>query len=94
MFESLNRGSRTIVVLESTVYPGVTAQTWIPEIDDIGLEIGVDVEAYAALNKEKPLGRFNGFKTYIDRNHLAFEELNEAMDRLDDAKTVREVLIP
>ena len=44
VFESLNRGSRTIVVLESTVYPGVTAQTWLPEIDDIGLEIGVDVE--------------------------------------------------
>ena len=44
VFESLNRGLRTIVVLESTVYPGVTAQTWIPEIEDIGLQIGVDVE--------------------------------------------------
>ena len=44
VFESLNRGSRTIVVLESTVYPGVTAQTWLPELDEIGLEIGVDVE--------------------------------------------------
>ena len=36
-------------------------------------EVGVDVEAYKALNKEKPLGRFNGFKTYFDRNHLAFK---------------------
>ena len=44
VFESLNRGSRTIVVLESTVYPGVTAQTWLPELEEIGLEIGVDVE--------------------------------------------------
>ena len=44
VFESLNRGSRTIVVLESTVYPGVTAQTWLPELEDLGLEIGVDVE--------------------------------------------------
>ena len=41
-------------------------------------EVGVDVEAYAALTEEKPLGRFNGFKTYIDRNHLAFNELSEA----------------
>ena len=40
-------------------------------------EVGVDIEAFAALNKEKPLGRFNGFKTYIDRNHLAFKELHE-----------------
>ena len=44
VFESLKRGSRTIVVLESTVYPGVTAQTWLPELEDIGLTIGVDVE--------------------------------------------------
>ena len=40
-------------------------------------EVGVDIEAFAALNKEKPLGRFNGFKTYTDRNHLAFNELAE-----------------
>ena len=40
-------------------------------------EVGVDIEAYAALNKEKPLGRFNGFKTYTDRNHLAVNELSE-----------------
>ena len=44
VFESLNKGSRTIVVLESTVYPGVTAQTWLPELEDLGLTIGVDVE--------------------------------------------------
>ena len=44
VFESLEMGSRTIVVLESTVYPGVTAQTWLPLIEELGLEIGVDVE--------------------------------------------------
>ena len=44
VFKSLTRGSRTIVVLESTVYPGVTAQTWLPELEEIGLKIGVDVE--------------------------------------------------
>ena len=31
-------------MLESTVYPGVTAQTWYPEIERLGIEIGVDVE--------------------------------------------------
>ncbi len=40
-------------------------------------EVGVDIEAYAALNEEQPLGRFNGLETYIDRNHLAFKELYE-----------------
>jgi len=44
VFESIPSGSRTIVVLESTVYPGVTAQTWIPELNKLGMEIGHDVE--------------------------------------------------
>ena len=44
VFQAIPKGSNTIVVLESTVYPGVTAQTWLPIIDELGLEIGVDVE--------------------------------------------------
>ena len=44
VFQNLIRGKRTIVVLESTVYPGVTAKTWIPEIEKLGLEIGNDLE--------------------------------------------------
>ena len=44
VFEAIPRGSNTIVVLESTVYPGVTAQTWMPIIEELGLEIGKDLE--------------------------------------------------
>ena len=44
VFKSITKGSNTIVVLESTVYPGVTAQTWLPIIDELGLVIGEDVE--------------------------------------------------
>lgn len=44
VFESIVKGSRTIVVLESTVYPGVTNQIWKPEIEDLGMELGVDLE--------------------------------------------------
>ena len=44
VFKSIPKGSNTIVVLESTVYPGVTAQTWLPIIDELGLLIGEDVE--------------------------------------------------
>ena len=44
VFKSIPKGSNTIVVLESTVYPGVTAQTWLPIIDKLGLVIGEDVE--------------------------------------------------
>ena len=48
----------------------------------------VDSAATAQLRAEEPLGRFNGFGTYIDRNHLAFAELGEIFrnsDGLGDA---------
>ena len=44
VFQAIPKGSNTIVVLESTVYPGVTAQTWMPIIEELGLEIGEDLE--------------------------------------------------
>ena len=44
VFSALRPGSRTVVVLESTVYPGVTAQTWYPELERLGVKVGVDVE--------------------------------------------------
>ena len=44
VFEAISKGSNTIVVLESTVYPGVTTETWLPIIEELGLVIGEDVE--------------------------------------------------
>ena len=44
IFEAVPKGSNTIVVLESTVYPGVTTETWLPIIEEFGLVIGEDVE--------------------------------------------------
>ena len=35
-------------------------------------EVQVDQEASAKAKAENPLGRFNGFGTYKDRNHLGF----------------------
>jgi len=37
--------------------------------------VSVDQEATQALRDANPLGRFNGFGTYTDRNHLAFVEV-------------------
>jgi nucleotide sugar dehydrogenase len=44
VFSSVRPGRKTIVVLESTVYPGVTSQLWTPLLKEFGLEVGVDVE--------------------------------------------------
>ena len=40
----------------------------------------VDQEATSKIRDEKPLGKFNGFGTYIDRNHLAVEQVSEFWD--------------
>ena len=42
------------------------------------IEVQVDQEATSKLRDEKPMGKFNGLGTYIDRNHLAFSEVGEA----------------
>ena len=44
------------------------------------IEVSVDAEATKQIRKDKPLGKFNGFKTYTNRNHLAFEEVRIAWD--------------
>ncbi|HAB76532.1 MAG TPA: ABC transporter permease, partial [Planktomarina temperata] len=41
-------------------------------------ETTVDAEATQSLRAEKPLGRFNGLKTYFDRGHLATAEVAQA----------------
>src|SRR5688572_25449333 len=41
------------------------------------IETRVDTEATERLKREQPLGRFNGWGTYINRSHLAFAELGE-----------------
>lgn len=41
-------------------------------------EIRVDAEATERLRRERALGRYNGFGTYANRNHLAFAEVGAA----------------
>ena len=44
VFDAIPRGSRTIVVLESTVYPGVTREVWGPLINQREIVEGDDIE--------------------------------------------------
>ncbi len=44
IFSSINKSKHTTIVLESTVYPGVTNQVWRPLIEKYGLEEGVNVD--------------------------------------------------
>ena len=51
----------------------------VKKCDPFGCKVSVqiDQEASSKIREEKPLGKFNGFGTYTDRNHLAFDELKE-----------------
>ena len=40
------------------------------------VSVQIDQEETLKIKKDKPLGKFNGFGTYVDRNHLAFDELS------------------
>ena len=41
------------------------------------VSIVVDNEKTTKIREAKPLGKFNGFGTYVDRNHLATEEIKK-----------------
>ena len=41
------------------------------------VSIVVDQEKTSKIREEKPLGKLNGFGTYVDRNHLAIEEIGK-----------------
>jgi len=56
-------------------------------------EIRVDVEASKKLEEENPFGRFNGFKTYLDRNHLAFNEISDAWNNSSNFSEFKDVVL-
>ena len=43
IFDNINLEKKPVIILESTVYPGVTREVWHPLLDERGLEDGRDV---------------------------------------------------
>ncbi|MFK8081006.1 MAG: carbohydrate ABC transporter permease [Granulosicoccus sp.] len=75
-----------VSVLIQSVY--VDHEQVIKEVENCGpfgcqITTAVDQEATQALQRENPLGRFAGFATYLDRGHLAVEELSAAWSNAD-----------
>ena len=62
IFKSIEPNSGKIVVLESTVYPGVTAQSWLPLIEKYGLKEGVDVNIAYCPERFNPGDEANGVR--------------------------------
>jgi multiple sugar transport system permease protein len=55
--------------------------------------VRVDVEATEKLKEKNPLGRFNGFGTYADRNHLAFDEIGEAWNTSSSTSEFKDIVL-
>jgi len=57
----------------------------VKKCDPFGCTVSiiVDQEKTSKLKEEKPLGKFNGFGTYIDRNHLAIDEISKFWNETD-----------
>ncbi len=57
----------------------------VKKCDPFGCTVSIIVnqEKTSKLIEEKPLGKFNGFGTYIDRNHLAIDEISKFWNETD-----------
>lgn len=91
VFEAVKKGSRTIVVLESTVYPGVTAQTWMPELELLHCEIGVDVEIAYCPERFNPGDAAHGVRQVARVIGCANPEVGQALVSLYSRLTSEDV---
>ncbi len=62
IFKAITPNSGKIVVLESTVYPGVTTQSWLPLIKKYNLRIGIDVDIAYCPERFNPGDEANGVR--------------------------------
>ena len=91
VFSTIRRGSRTIVVLESTVYPGVTAQTWMPIIEELGLKIGTDVEIAYCPERFNPGDKAHGVRSVARVIGCSNPEVGEILVNLYSQLTTEDV---
>ena len=91
VFHSIEKGSRTIVVLESTVYPGVTAHTWLPIIKELDLEIGIDVEIAYCPERFNPGDAAHGVRQVARVIGCTNPEVGEALVSLYSKLTTENV---
>ncbi len=91
VFEAVPKGSNTIVVLESTVYPGVTAQTWMPIVEELGLVIGEDVSIAYCPERFNPGDAAHGVRSVARVIGCADETVGHALVELYSKLTSEDV---
>ena len=91
VFEAIPKGGNTVVVLESTVYPGVTAQTWVPIIKELGLVIGEDLEIAYCPERFNPGDPAHGVRSVARVIGCSNPEVGEALIQLYNQLTSEDV---
>ena len=91
VFEAIEKNSKAIVVLESTVYPGVTAQTWHPIIEELGLVIGEDLEIAYCPERFNPGDPAHGVRQVARVIGCSNPEVGEALVSLYSKLTTEDV---
>ena len=91
VFEAIPKGSNTIVVLESTVYPGVTAQTWLPIVEELGLIVGVDVNIAYCPERFNPGDAAHGVRSVARVIGCSNEDVGHALVELYGKLTSEDV---
>jgi len=91
VFEAMPKERNTIVVLESTVYPGVTAQTWMPIIQELGLVIGEDLEIAYCPERFNPGDPAHGVRSVARVIGCTNPEVGEALIQLYSQLTSEDV---
>ena len=79
VFSSIKKDSRTIVVLESTVYPGVTTHTWLPIIESQNLDVGTDIEIAYCPERFNPGDSAHGVRSVARVIGCSNPEVGEAL---------------
>ena len=91
VFEAIPKGANTIVVLESTVYPGVTAQTWLPLIDELNMTVGQDVEIAYCPERFNPGDAAHGVRSVARVIGCSNPDVGEALVKLYSQLTSEDV---
>ena len=91
VFEAAGKGSRKVVILESTVYPGVTASTWLPLLDEIGLVEGEDIEVAYCPERFNPGDPNHGVRQVARVIGCSNPEVGESLVNLYQRLTVEDV---
>ena len=91
VFEAAGKGNRKVVILESTVYPGVTASTWLPLLDELGLIEGEDIEVAYCPERFNPGDPNHGVRQVARVIGCSNPEVGESLVNLYQRLTVEDV---